>query len=43
MSMIDPACMQDPDMALKINEKFERVQQARTRKRAVVSSSEFEP
>ena len=38
----NPACMQDPDMALKINDKFERVQKARPRKRAVVSS-EFEP
>lgn len=38
----NPACMQDPQMALKINDKFERVQKARPRKRAVVSS-DFEP
>jgi hypothetical protein len=38
----NPACMQDPQMAFKINDKFERVQKARPRKRAVVSS-DFEP
>lgn len=38
----NPACMQDPKMASRINNKYERVQQARPRKRNVVSSA-FEP